>query len=258
VQDGWTRRGGDLDLGRVIGRSFGALRADALLLLVTGAVLVGGPAAVYGWLRVSGVVASPGADMVAAFRGAPGETLVSSLLGVLYAGGAMHVALARLRGESVGLTGMLEGGRRFFLPLLGINIVTSLGIGVGLILLIVPGLILLSMWAVAAPARVAGRPGVLEAMDRSVKLTQGQRWRVLALVLLGWGAFLAFAFGGGWVSASLEGYREEGGIVTEMIFSPLLQLLAALLANVGTAALFHELTLIKEGPDVDAVAAVFA
>lgn len=73
-------------------------------------------------------------------------------------------------------------------PVLGTLIVAGvlagLGIGVGFLLLIVPGVILLTWWAVIAPVVVVERKGVIEAFGRSRQLVGGHFWTVLGIVLI--------------------------------------------------------------------------
>jgi hypothetical protein len=56
--------------------------------------------------------------------------------------------------------------------------------GLGVIVLLVPGTYLLTVWSVALPVVVLERPGGLRALRRSRELVRGNRWRVLGLALL--------------------------------------------------------------------------
>ena len=56
-----------------------------------------------------------------------------------------------------------------------VGIVAGIGIVIGFVLIIVPGLILLTIWSVAAPVVVLERPGGLRALRRSRELVQRQR-----------------------------------------------------------------------------------
>lgn len=67
------------------------------------------------------------------------------------------------------------------------GILFGIGVGIGLVLLIIPGLILLTLWSVGAPAIVIERAGPIEAFGRSWGLVRGDAWSVfgtLVVVLL--------------------------------------------------------------------------
>ena len=78
----------------------------------------------------------------------------------------------------------LSTALRVFLPLIGLSILFGLGIMFGLILLIVPGIMLMVAWAVAVPALVVERCGVIDALRRSAELTKGSRWKIFGLFLI--------------------------------------------------------------------------
>jgi hypothetical protein len=63
------------------------------------------------------------------------------------------------------------------------GLLAALGILLGLILLIVPGLFLLVRWVLIAPVIVLEGRRAGESFDRSADLVRGHRWRVLWLVL---------------------------------------------------------------------------
>ena len=54
-------------------------------------------------------------------------------------------------------------GVHVVLPLVGLILLWSIGIGLGMLLLIIPGIILLLMWSVAIPSLVEERQGVFAA-----------------------------------------------------------------------------------------------
>jgi hypothetical protein len=69
------------------------------------------------------------------------------------------------------------------LPLILVGLVDGIAIVIGLALLIVPGLIILTVWAVAAPVVVVENPGVFAALSRSRELVRGNGWEVFTLIL---------------------------------------------------------------------------
>src|SRR5688500_18106903 len=70
------------------------------------------------------------------------------------------------------------------LPLLVAGLLAGLGIAAGLILLIVPGLFLMTIWAVIAPVIVIEKRPPFGAFGRSRELVRGHGWTVFAIVLI--------------------------------------------------------------------------
>ena len=92
----------------------------------------------------------------------------------------------------------MQDGRRDFTigalfdsvrPVLGrlivVGLLAALGIGLGFLLLIIPGLILLTIWALVAPVVVIERPpGTLDAFGRSQQLVKGNGFRVFGVIVV--------------------------------------------------------------------------
>jgi hypothetical protein len=70
------------------------------------------------------------------------------------------------------------------LPLLGAGLLAGICIALGFVLLIVPGLILLTIWSVIAPVIVIERSAALDAFGRSRALVRGHGWTVFGIVLV--------------------------------------------------------------------------
>jgi hypothetical protein len=69
-------------------------------------------------------------------------------------------------------------------PLLVAGLLAGLGIALGFLLLVVPGLFLLTIWAVIGPAIVVERTSALQSFGRSRELVRGHGWTVFAIVLV--------------------------------------------------------------------------
>src|SRR5262245_40398961 len=69
-------------------------------------------------------------------------------------------------------------------PLIAFGILFSIGVGIGFLLLIIPGLFLLTMWSVGAPAIVIEDEGPIGAFGRSWKLVSGSGWTVFGILLV--------------------------------------------------------------------------
>ncbi len=70
------------------------------------------------------------------------------------------------------------------LAIIVLNFLLGLIIGIGLFLLIIPGVILALVLAVSLPALVVEGRGIFDAMSRSAELTRDNRMRILAVGLL--------------------------------------------------------------------------
>jgi hypothetical protein len=86
------------------------------------------------------------------------------------------------RDETVG--DLFSAAAPAILPLIGFGILFAIGVAIGFVLLIVPGLILLTMWSVGAPAIVVERVGAVDAFGRSWRLVRGEAWSVFATLLV--------------------------------------------------------------------------
>lgn len=64
------------------------------------------------------------------------------------------------------------------------GIIYGIAVACGFFLLIVPGLILITIWAVVAPSIVAEDRGVIEAFGRSRELVRGNGWNVFFTIVL--------------------------------------------------------------------------
>ncbi len=66
----------------------------------------------------------------------------------------------------------------------GASILAGIGITIGLILIIVPGLWLITIWAVIIPVIVIERSGALSSFGRSRQLVRGHGWHVFGTLVL--------------------------------------------------------------------------
>jgi hypothetical protein len=107
--------------------------------------------------------------------------------------GATHGFLVVGEGRRAELTDCLRVGVSKALPVLGLSILWMLGVWLGTILLIVPGIIVMTMWSVCIPLLVSGETGVFGSFGRSRALTKGFRLKIFAILLLLLVAYYAMA-----------------------------------------------------------------
>jgi len=162
-------------------------------------------------------------------------------------------AMQMLSGRTVDLGQALSGGAKFFWGGLGVSILTSIGIGLGLLLVIAPGLFLMTIWAVALPAYIARGDGVSTALSESSVLTKGSRWNVFGLMLAIWGAYWVLIA----VGIGLNVISEQATVVSDVVVMPLAVSAAELATGIIAPALYHELRHRGRGT-ADQTAEVFA
>jgi hypothetical protein len=88
--------------------------------------------------------------------------------------------------------GTISAAAPFVLPVAGASLLAAIGIGIGLVVLIVPGLILLTYSSLIVPTIVVGESGALSSFGKSWRAISGHFWQAFGtyvLVFLIWIAF---------------------------------------------------------------------
>ena len=101
-----------------------------------------------------------------------------------------------------------------------VGFVAGVGECVGLVMLVVPGLVLITAWSVIGPVIALERPRRLQALSRSRELVRGNGWRVFAVITVlslivgvpGLAISVPFAYGGAIVRVAV---RAIVGVLTE-------------------------------------------
>jgi hypothetical protein len=113
-------------------------------------------------------------------------TMVVSLVGTFWLQGALVFAVDDVRDGRIDTTvaQLFERVRPFLGTLILAGVLAGLGIAVGLIFLVVPGLILLTWWCLIAPVVVLEGKPVGESFSRSRELVRGHGWTVFGVVVI--------------------------------------------------------------------------
>lgn len=198
-------------------------------------------------------------SLVAALGGA---WLVTVLLAVVQAGAVTYGTVRHLSGERARLGEMLRIGLRRGLPVVGVGLLLWVGVTVGLVLLVVPGVLLMVATSVAIPAAVVERPGVLGAIRRSLALTRGRRWALLAvglsILVTVWVLAAVLQVGAMVLLVTLlPAARGPNAAFAVIVASQLGNVLFSALPLIGMAVAYHDLRVEKEGVDTAALARVF-
>ena len=164
---------GRVDVGGVIRGTFEIYRDQFPVLIPAAAVVF----VITGILSALLIAAAPALSLVA--------LILTVIATTLFTGMVVELVADVRDGRRDATAGQLL---RAAMPVLGqlilVGIVAGIGIVIGFILIIIPGLILITIWAVAAPVVVLERPGGLRALGRSRELVRGEGWNVFAVILL--------------------------------------------------------------------------
>jgi hypothetical protein len=136
--------------------------------------------------------------------------------------------------------GLIRSVEPVFWPLAAVSILVGLGIAVGFILLIIPGLILMVIWSVVAPVTVLERPGVFAAFGRSRELVRGNGWNVFGVIVVVFLSVVVVSVAAGLLAGSLG---SVGRALVQWALDSALAPITALSASVLYFAL-------RGGPDV--------
>jgi len=98
-------------------------------------------------------------------------------------GGLVQFTLGVCRGQRPAFNVVFSGGR-FFLPMLGGQLLYTLGVAAGLMLCLVPGFILACGWVCYQPFIVDKGLGPIDALKASWGVTKGQKGGIFLYLLL--------------------------------------------------------------------------
>jgi hypothetical protein len=248
-----TMRGG-FDMGRVVSRTFGAVGQNFVVFLGLSLLLSALPGFIWQMLiwsmgqgtAIAGLLAIPGFLFLFVSAYVLQAALVSG-------------AVSFLNGRPAAFGPSLAIGFRSFLSLLLLAILMGLGEMLGFIALLVPGLILMTMWAVAIPVLVVERKSANEAMRRSRILTKGSRWAIFGLlVVFGIAAYLISLIGLA-VTGGLSGVLAAGRITSPLAIGvqAIISAFTTMIGAAGVSAMYFELRGAREGAGSSELAAVF-
>ena len=244
-----------LDIGHVVGQTFTVIGRQWLYIL--GLAALGALPGIVS-LYFAGSVVSGGAAATRLFLNPAYwfNVLLSIFVGSYVAACLFYLVFSEVSGRAVSLADVAGNGLRKFLPLFLVNLMSAVAIGFACLLLIVPGVMLGTAWAVAGPALVAERVGVFGAFGRSLELTRYNRWRIFGLLVIWFVVLLIIqAVVGALNLASLA----AGGVLSpaRIIGVLLMSVVTTILTYAGVGVLYADLRELKEGVAGESLAAVF-
>lgn len=248
--------GGEFRIGPIFGRAWSVYTSNFLKFSVI-ALVIALPQLLTGDSHDAGASASVagGAWRLVAF-------IIGMIVNTVGQAVILYGAFQVMRGRAMLIGEAVRRGLSRFWSIIGLAILATLGIIVGIILLIVPGIMLAIRWSVALPACVVENLGPLAAMRRSAELTKGHRWKIFGVFILILVIVLIAAMIIGLIVAAVVGaiaFATEG--IVALVLAGLLGLIGAAVytayLNIVLVMLYHDLRVAKEGVDTDQIAAVF-
>lgn len=180
-----------------------------------------------------------------------GILIAETLLGFVAHAAVVYGTFRQLQGRQVSFVDNIAGGFGKVLPVVFVVIASGLLVTLGFMLLIIPGLIVLTMYWVAVPAAVVEGTGVGVSLNRSAKLTDGCRWKVFGVIFV----VIAIQTAANRVVENVldfDSYYYLSLGVAWLISGATIALEAVL-----STVTYRELRRIKEGTGIDEIAAVF-
>jgi hypothetical protein len=213
-----------IEPGRVIGETFDIYKSNFAVLVVSALVV----------FVIAGLLQGLLSEM-------------GGFIGQLLSTAVNLAAVAIYTGFVVKLVEDVRDGRRDFsagqlfsaaAPAIGTLIVNGIlrgiAIAIGFVLLIVPGLFLLTIWAVTSPSIVAENRGVMDAFTRSQELVKGNGWNVFITIVIAFLITIGVTFVALMIGAGL-------GVVGLIILGIVVSALTAPIGALVSSVLFFDL-----------------
>jgi hypothetical protein len=232
-------------IGRVLGISFDVFRRNVGVFLGATFTISAAYIALQTWVDYQATHGSAEHS----FQGGIG--IVQTITFTLVQAALTYGVLQDLRGGRPTVGECFSKGLKLSSRLIWAGVLFSLIILVALVALIVPGLVLFTMWWVYVPVIVVEGETITGSFARSRALTVGHRWGILGLSLLVFVLLVVATVG---VAALMSVFAGE--FVAE-VCATLGAVFGTACSGVVTAVGYYMLRVEKEGVDIEAIAQVF-
>jgi hypothetical protein len=217
-----------LDVGATLSQSFSTYGAQAGVLLPLAFVI-------YLIVAVVDVILAGSLVLV------PIVLAVSVIAATLYQGMVVNlVSDVQDRRRDFSIEDLVRATGPVVLPLIGAGLLAGIAIGIGFLLLIVPGLILLTIWSVIAPVIVVEHSGVMNAFGRSRELVRDNGWQVFGVIVVVYVIVVAAN-----VILGAIGVAISETAVSRIVFSLIASTLTAPVSALVAAVIYFRLIAIK-------------
>ncbi len=213
-----------IEIGAVIRRVFRIYVDEAPVLMPAAAVVY----------VITGILTT-----VIASSGSGGLELLALVIdlvaGTVFTGIVVELVSELQQGRrGVGPSQLVRAVAPVLWQLIAVALIAGILEAVGFVLLIVPGLILVTFWAVVAPVVVIERTGALRALGRSRDLVRGHGWQVFGVILV-------LLVGVGLISLILASAGAAAGSAVGLVVRVVVGVLVAPISALAAAVLYFEL-----------------
>lgn len=239
----------DFSVGDVLSKSFSTLFRNVIPFSAIGMIIYLPFFLATFWLGNETQISNPQLDLEIVYLWL--GSLLFLFIFIFVAYGAVTFGTIRdLQGRPATFGQIISKGFSRFFPLIGVAIVSTIAVGLGFILFVIPGFIVAMVIYVAVPATVVEKVGVFEALSRSADLTRGFRWKIFGLYLM----VLLINI----VAGIIIGIFSLAGTLISSIVDVGANSVSLAFGAVVAAVAYQELRRVKEGVDIDSIASVFA
>jgi hypothetical protein len=246
-----------LSTGELLDKAFSIYRSHFLLFAGIAAVANIFPLLLQVFLGLTGTTTDP-----VLAGGVPILALLIGLLGALVAsavaqGATVYGVSATYLGSTISIGDSFRKVKGKIGRIILINFAVGILVGIGLVLLVAPGLIWLTMYALAIPAAVLEDLSPNDSLSRSRALSEGSRLRILAVYVL----VYILQFGMAWVFGMIEqiAFRVQPNHAAGLTISYLFQIVSQFgvntlvfpLLTVATVLVYYDQRVRKEAFDLE-------
>jgi hypothetical protein len=225
---------GKLDTARVFERIFEIYR-DQFTLLIPAALVVFVPVAIVNGIVYAGDVSLAGVLLI---------LVLGTIASYWFQGMVVEAARDILDGRrDYEVSTLLRSAAPVILPLFLAGVLAGLAFLIGFLLFIIPGLIVLTFFAVVAPVIVIERPGVIDAFRRSIELVRGTALQVFGVIVV---LFLLQFIVGAVIQAIANDVADS--FVGYALADLVVRLLVAPLSALAAAVMYFELKSLHSEP----------
>ncbi|WP_242344610.1 hypothetical protein [Anaeromyxobacter terrae] len=250
-------------VGNLLSRSFSIWRRNLVKFsLLALAVYV--PVFALGWglgvgdlfFRTPGTQVDP-ARMSAVMGSFAVVWVAMMVLALVQMAALTYGAIQSLAGLPVRFADLLRAGLSRAPAVLGVGVVCYVALVLGFVLLVVPGLILLTAMCVSVPVAVVERNGVFGSVRRSFRLTKGRRLAIFAAFLVFFVVFMGMSAIVNFVFPLVAAPLGQAAAVVGLGISTVVNLAFGSLPAIAPAVAYHDLRAEKEGVDTASLVKVF-